>query len=79
MGLVTLSIFGLTIPEDGRFPFVCVLSLCSAFSFVFIGGRAAANGTLQIPFSKNKPVAFSLYGGFSVFVVVMLISSAIYL
>jgi hypothetical protein len=50
------------------------IAFCAAASFSFIGGEAAAEGKVPIPnVLGGSPVAFSLAGGISVFVIVLLL------
>jgi hypothetical protein len=52
------------------------MAFCVAASGAFLGGSAAANGTLRIPFMKDAPVKFSALGGIAIFIVVFLLITA---
>jgi hypothetical protein len=53
------------------------LSFCVAASTAFLGGSAVARGTLKIPFMKVEPMQFVTFGGVGVFVVVLIILTAV--
>ena len=48
------------------------MAFCVAASAAFLGGSAAASGTLKIPFMKDAPIKFSAVGDFAIFVVVLI-------
>lgn len=78
MALVVASLFGNVVPQDTRFIVVCILSMGCAFSFAFIGGSAAVKGRVKVPFMEIKPVEFSVFGGFAVFIIILLLSYTTY-
>jgi hypothetical protein len=55
-----------------------VLAFGLALSFAFIGGAAAAHGSVPIPFSKKKPLVFSVGGGIAVFVISLTLGNHLY-
>ncbi|MBE7499336.1 MAG: hypothetical protein HS113_03310 [Verrucomicrobiales bacterium] len=55
-----------------------VMAFATALSFSFIGGSAAANGHLSLPFVKSHPVAFGVSGGIGVFVIVLLLGLTVF-
>lgn len=57
--------------EESRRVFDVLMALCVASASAFLGGTAAARGS--IPFFRDSPVQFSAVGGVAVFVVVFLI------
>ena len=80
-GAATLAFFMWLAVEDrniattvGRFAVSASLALGCALAFAFIGGSAAAHGSIPMPFAKQRPVQFTVTGGISVFVIVFLIS-----
>lgn len=80
-GAVTLAFFMWLAIEDrnitttvGRFAVSASLALGCALAFTFIGGSAAAHGSIPMPFAKERPVQFTVRGGIAVFVIVFLIS-----
>jgi hypothetical protein len=79
MAIVVSSLFGHEVPINGRFSVIAVLAFGAALSFAFIGGTAAAHGSIPIPFSEQKPVAFSVTGGIAVFIVVLALGYYLYI
>jgi hypothetical protein len=75
-----LSLFYLLLGPDlspqKRVIFDAWIAFCVAASAAFLGGFAAASGTLKVPFMKDTPIKFSAIGGIAVFVVVLLIMLA---
>ena len=78
MSLIGASILQHDIPTNGKPLVVIVLALSIALSFAFIGGNAAAEGNVPLPFAKDKPVAFSVGGGIAAFVIVLLLGFGLY-
>jgi hypothetical protein len=78
MGIVFASILGHEVPTNTRFTVVSVLALGAALSFAFVGGTAAAHGTIPIPFTEQKPIAFSVTGGIAVFIIVLTLGYYLY-
>jgi hypothetical protein len=76
MGLVVARLLGLTADVD-RFLVLAVLALGLALSFSFIGGTAGAQGKLPLGLANKYPISFSVGGGVAVFVIVLLVGSAI--
>jgi hypothetical protein len=74
MGLVGASIVHLEVPPSAMPLVNIVLALSIALSFAFVGGSAAAEGKIPIPYIKDNPLGFSVSGGIGVFVIVLLIS-----
>lgn len=73
MALVGASLFGYQVPPDSRFLVVVVLAFGAALSVSFLGGNAAAEGKIPIPFFKDHPIAFSATGGVAILIIVLLI------
>jgi hypothetical protein len=73
MILVVTAIAGHEVPPGSRFLVVIVLALGLSIGSAFLGGAAAVEGRVPIPFAKNHPLAVSLTGGIAVFVIVLLI------
>jgi hypothetical protein len=73
--LVILSIFGLNVPEEGKFSLNALLALTLG-----IGGGFLAGGTQEvrnviaggIPFIPNDPLRFSLCGSGALFLIILL-------
>ncbi len=70
---------GNSIAYDDRFLIVIVMSLSTSLSASFIGGTAAAKGSLSLPFAKEKPIEFSVFGGIAVFVILLIIGYLLYM
>jgi hypothetical protein len=79
MAMVVASLFGYNVPANSRFVVVVVLAFGTALSFAFFGGTAAAHGSIPIPFSEQKPIAFSVTGGIAVFIIVLALGYYLYL
>jgi hypothetical protein len=56
-----------------------VLALGAALSGSFLGGSAAAEGKIPLPFVKDHPIAFSAGGGVAILVIVLVIGYYIYI
>lgn len=78
MMIAMVTLFRQGLPDAARFPLVSVLALGSALSSAFLGGSAAAKGTLPIPFFKDKPIQFSVVGGIAVFVIIFILANWLY-
>lgn len=78
MGLVVASMVGYDPSQNTRPLIIIVLSFAVALSFAFIGGTAAAQGNIPLPFAKEKPVAFSVSGGIAAFIITMLLGFWLY-
>jgi len=79
MCLLVLSIFGKQVPCDSRFLVVVVLAFGAALSASFLGGAAAAQGSIPIPFAQTKPVHFSVAGGIAVLLIFLLVGRYAYM
>jgi hypothetical protein len=79
MVLVLLSVFGRSVPPDGRFPVVIVLASGSALAVSFLGGAAAASGRLPVPLVKSNPIKFSVTGGVATLIIVLLLGYLLYI
>ena len=64
-----------SLPQGLAFFAIGVLALGVALSFAFLGGDAAAKGSLPVPLVKDHPVQFSVVGGVAVFVIVFLLAT----
>lgn len=73
MLMVVLSAFGLLIPQSERYLAIFVLSLGASLASAFLGGHAAAKGTLRWPFKlgNQKPLEFGVAGGVAVLVILL--------
>jgi hypothetical protein len=78
MILVILAVLGREVPPGSRFVFVALLALIVAFSAAFLGGAAAAKGSLPLPFARDKPIAFGVTGGVATFVIVLVLGYLLY-
>src|SRR6266851_292485 len=78
MVIVIASMLGREVPTNARFAVVAVLAFGAALSFAFIGGTAAAHGSIPIPFSEQRPIAFSVTGGIAVLIVVLALGHYLY-
>jgi len=79
MALILLAVFGHEVPKDSRFLVVAVFSFGAALSSSFLGGHAAANGHIPLPFAKSHPVAFSVLGGVAVLIILMVLGHLLYI
>jgi hypothetical protein len=59
--------------QQKRIIFDVWVAFCVAASAAFLGGSAAASGTLAIPFAKDSPVKFSALGGIATFIVILIL------
>jgi hypothetical protein len=78
MGLVALSTAGKEVPCDSRFLVASVLALGAALASSFLGGSAAAQGAIPLPFAKNHPLQLSMAGGIAVLVIVLIVGTRLY-
>jgi hypothetical protein len=81
-GAVTLLFFmyvALFQPAQPIFAHVIVTALGVALAAAFIGGDAAAKGSVPIPWIKNDPMAFTVAGGIGTFVIVLVLGWALFL
>jgi hypothetical protein len=77
---MALTLFGnaLRIGPESRFAVIAVFSLGVGLSASFLGGTAAAEGKIPLPFAQANPLQFSLAGGVAVVMISMLLASALY-
>lgn len=75
MALVLLSIVGHEVPVGSRFLVVSVLAFGAGLSSAFLGGTAAASGSIPLAFASNYPIEFSAAGGIGVLITVMLLGN----
>jgi hypothetical protein len=69
--VVFASFFGYRVTADIR-PLVAIFIAFGAAGFAgFLGGNAAAKGTIPIPLVKNNAIAFSVGGGIAVMVIIL--------
>jgi hypothetical protein len=78
MSLIVLSLFGREIPITSRFIVIAFLALSIGLSSTFLGGTAAAKGTISLPFFKEAPMSFAVTGGIAVFIIVLVLGYALY-
>jgi hypothetical protein len=69
MALVVAALFGHQIPTESRFLVVIALSFGAAMSAGFLGGTAAAKGTIPLPGPFKNTIAASTTGGVAVLVI----------
>jgi hypothetical protein len=74
--LMGLVLSGKEIPCSGRFPFAMVISFGAALAVSFIGGSAAASGTLGV--TKESAFKFTAAGGIAVLIIMMFLTSRMY-
>ena len=78
MALSAASIFGYSVPPDGRFLVLVVFALGSAFSAAFLTGDAATSGKIPF-FGDQNPLAIIASGGIAVLIIILAIGYYIYL
>lgn len=78
MTIVFMSLFGKEIPSSSRFILIMTFAFGSGLSTHFIGGKAAAEGKIPIPFIKDHPITFSVTGGIAVIIIIMLLGNQLY-
>src|SRR6266480_1557766 len=69
MALVIMASLGYPVPPDSHFLILLVLSLGAALASSFLGGSAAARGSIPLPLAKTHPLQFSIAGGVGVLVI----------
>jgi hypothetical protein len=62
MGLVVAAIFDKEVPQGAKFIVVAVLAIGTALATSFLGGTAAVNGKVPLPFLKDSPMTFAAGG-----------------
>ena len=78
MVLVIVSVLRFEVPASARFLVLIVLALGAAGSFGFLGGAAAASGSIPIPGVQHNVVAFSTAGGVAILVIVLSLGYYLY-
>ena len=78
MILILLSVFGREIPTTSKFIVVAVLAISSGLSANFLGGTAAAEGKLGLPYLESSPISFGVTGGVAVLVIVLVLGYIMY-
>lgn len=78
MCIVGASIFGLTVPQDQKFPVLIVFALGCALSGSFLTGKASASGQLPF-FGEKNPLAISATGGIAILIIVLVLGYYIYI
>jgi hypothetical protein len=70
-------LIGPEIPPGRKMIFNVWIALCVAAASAFLTGSAVAKGTLKIPFMRTPPVKFAAWGGVGVFIVVLILMTAL--
>jgi hypothetical protein len=78
MLLVVAALFERQVPSGTRFLVIIVLAFGAAMSASFLGGVAAAEGSVPIPGAEQNVIAFSVGGGVAVLVIVLLVGYFFY-
>ena len=73
ISLVVADTLGFPVRDSSRMLVVFVLAIGISAAASFVGGDAAAKGTIPFPFAKESPVTFSVSGGIAAFVITLLI------
>ncbi|MGA6981474.1 MAG: Fic family protein, partial [Candidatus Sulfotelmatobacter sp.] len=79
MGLVLLSVWGHSVPNDARYLVVIVLALSGALSAAFLGGNASARGTIPFPTLNEHPLTVAFTGGIAVLIALLMLGSRLFL
>ena len=61
-----------------RFVIIAIVAFGAALASGFLGGEAAAKGSIPFKFATKHPFTFSLTGGVAVFVIVFALGSVLY-
>ena len=77
MVLVLFAVFGYEVPCNSRFLITLLFSFNAALATAFIGGVAAAKGSIPLLDAKYV-VEFSATGGVAVLIILMLITPSVY-
>ncbi len=80
-GAITLGFFmyvALSAVHRPTFAHLAVLSLGVGLAFAFIGGSAAANGSLPIPGVNATPLAISVGGGIAAMVITFVLAKLLW-
>ena len=78
MSLVLLAVFGYEIPCNSRFLITLLISFSGALTAGFVGGTAAAKGSIPLLDAKKYVVEFSVGGGIAVLVILLLVTPYVY-
>jgi hypothetical protein len=65
--------FGVPIPAENRFLVTVVFALAGAIGAAFLGGGAAVNGHIPLPWVSDHPISFAAGGGVAVLVILLLL------
>jgi hypothetical protein len=81
MVLILLGVAGFPLPDNvnSKFLICALLALVTSIGSGFLGGSAAASGTIPLPRILQNPISFGITGGIAVFIIVLLLSSWIYI
>lgn len=78
MTLVLIAVIsGKQVPLESRFLVIAILAVTTGAGTGFLGGRAKANGNLDIPL-LNTPIQVGLTGGIATLVIMMLLGNYLY-
>lgn len=72
MGLVIAAMFDKAVPQSAKFIVIVVLAIGTALATTFLGGTAAVNGTIPLPFLKGSPMTFAAGGGLAALIIVLI-------
>ena len=77
-GYSTLT--GSPLPSGGteRFVIIAIVAFGAALSSAFLGGDAAAKGSIPLKYATEHPLTFGVTGGVAVFVIVFVLASIVY-
>jgi hypothetical protein len=78
MAMLVAGIAGHPIPDPMRMIVVFILAIGVAMASSFLGGDAAAKGSLPFSFATRRPIAFSVTGGVAVFFIVLIFGYYLY-
>ena len=78
MGLVLLSVWGRSVPQDARYLVVIVLALSGALSAGFLGGNASVRGVIPFPKFNEHPLTVAFTGGIAVLIGLLLLGSRLF-
>ena len=79
MTLAALLLFvHVAVTPGARFLLIGILAGGMSLASSFLGGYAAANGELPLPFVRDNPVKFSVAGGIATFVIVFILANMVW-
>lgn len=78
MGLIVMSMMGRPLLCENRFLVIITLAFGAAMGSSFLGGSAAASGSLPIRYAESHPVSFSVAGGIAVLILVLFFGNYFY-